>query len=138
MPVIGHALAGLSVAVWGDASRRLVTPVSFGQRVLLFVGLAYIPDLTAQLGVFADFKTAPLLGHSLVFAAAIALVLTPAVARATRLTFRQAATLVAGSIVLHDVMDILQSPRRMPFWPTSLVINVGRWIPPTLSGEIVA
>jgi hypothetical protein len=41
-------------------------------------------------------------------------------------------------MAVHDGMDILQSPRRMPLWPLPLVVNVGRWIPSTLQGELIA
>lgn len=138
MPVIGHALAGLAVAAWGDASGRIVKPETFGQRVLLLVALAYIPDLTAQLGVLAGLRGASVVTHSLLFAAAVSVLLAPLVTRVSQLPFRHAVALIACSMALHDGMDILQSPRRMPFWPVPLVVNVGRWIPSTLQGELLA
>jgi membrane-bound metal-dependent hydrolase YbcI (DUF457 family) len=138
MPVIGHALAGLAIASVGDASGRIVRPEAFGRRVLLLVTLAYIPDITAQLGVIAGFRGVPVIAHSLLFAAAVSVGLAPVVARATGLSFGGAAAVVAVSVVLHDAMDILQSPRRMPFWPLPVVVNVGRWIPSTLQGELLA
>ena len=138
MPVIGHALAGLAVASWGEASGRIVKPEPFGQRVLLLVALAYIPDLTTQLGVLAGFRGASVIGHSLLFAAAASVLLAPLAARISQLSFRQSAALIAFSMVLHDGMDILQSPRRMPLWPVPLVVNIGRWIPSTLQGELLA
>jgi membrane-bound metal-dependent hydrolase YbcI (DUF457 family) len=137
MPVIGHALAGLAVASWGQASGRIVKPDAFGRRVLLLVALAYIPDFTAQLGVLAGFRGASVVTHSLFYAAAVSLLLAPLVTRVSRLSFRHAVALIAFSLVLHDGMDILQSPRRVPLWPIPLVVNVGRWIPSTLQGELL-
>ena len=138
MPIIGHALAGLAVASWGEASGRIVKPHAFGRRVLLLVALAYLPDLTSQAGVLAGFRGASVIGHSLLYATALSLLLAPLVARISRLSFGQSAALVAFSMAVHDGMDILQSPRRMPLWPLPLVVNVGRWIPSTLQGELIA
>ncbi len=137
MPVLGHALAGLAVASWGQASGRIVKPEAFGQRVLLLVALAYIPDLVGQLGVLVGLRGSSLISHSLLASAALSVLLAPFVARATRLSFREAAALSAFSILLHDSMDILQSPRRMPLWPLPVVVSVGRWIPSTLQGELL-
>jgi hypothetical protein len=138
MPILGHALAGLAVASWGEGSGHIIRPQPFGQRVLLLAALAYIPDITAQLGVLAGFRDASLVGHSLMYAAVISVLLAPLVARAAGLPFRHAAALIAFSIVLHDAMDILQSPRRMPLWPLPIIVDVGRWIAPTLQGELLA
>jgi len=138
MPVIGHAVAGLAIAAWGDASGKIVRPERFSQRVLLLVALSYLPDLTAQLGVLSGFRGTPVVTHSVLFAGVASLFLGPVVGRISRLSFRHAFALIAVSMLLHDGMDILQSPRRMPFWPAPLVVNVGRWIPPTLQGEVLA
>jgi hypothetical protein len=137
VPVVGHALAGLAVAAWSDGSQRVVGPESFSQRVLIFIGLSYIPDIATQLAVIAGFRSASIISHSLIFAVGASVVLAPVIARATALSGRQAAVLVVFMALLHDGMDILQSPGRMPLWPIPFVVDIGEWIPATLQGEVL-
>lgn len=127
----------MAIAAWGDASGRIVRPERFSHRVLLLVTLAYLPDITAQLAVFAGVRGLSVVTHSVLFAAVLSLLLGAVVRRVSGLSFRHAVILIAVSMLLHDAMDILQSPRRMPLWPIPIAVNVGRWIPSTLEGELI-
>ena len=135
MPVVGHAVAGLALAALSDDAQPTVGPQPFGPRALLLVGLAYVPDIAAQLGMSAGLISAQVVSHSLIFAAVFAVVTGPVVARMTRLSLVQALALSLSSVVLHDAMDIAQSPGRMPFWPAHVVVDIGTWIPSSLRGE---
>jgi membrane-bound metal-dependent hydrolase YbcI (DUF457 family) len=110
---------------------------SFGQRALLLVILAYLPDIFEQLGSIAGYRAAPEAGHSLLFAVVIAVVLAPALIRPFGWSVGRAVWLVGGSVALHDLMDLAQSPGRAPLWPLSISLGSPEWIPPTLSGEVL-
>lgn len=101
------------------------------------VGLAYLPDIAAQMGAFAGFQSARVLTHSAIFAVVAGAALSLALARVTQWPYRQLCLITIGSILLHDALDVLQSSDRLLLWPFSR-ITVGpelALIPQSLRGE---
>jgi hypothetical protein len=81
--------------------------------------LAYLPDLAAhalRVTVLGDPRQAT---HSLFFAVLASVPLTWGLVKATGGPFPRAFAVVLGSVLLHDVLDILQWPGRQPLWPFS-------------------
>lgn len=115
MPLIGHALAGWATALEseppGDRAGALWAPA--------VIVTAYLPDVAGQLGQMAGWADAPRAGHSLVFALAVSPLVALAVAAAGRVTYRRAWLVSLGTLLLHDLMDVLQSTDRQPWWPFS-------------------
>jgi hypothetical protein len=101
------------------------------------VALAYVPDVVAQLGVAAGFRSAPDISHSVVFAIASAALLAPFVGRACALRVSHGFAMAVISLVVHDGMDIVQSSGRIPLWPLPFRVDFGIWIPATFSGELL-
>ncbi len=137
MPVVGHAIAGLTLAAVMDPPRAGTWSSPLGRWALLLVALAYLPDIAAQGGVMVGVRSFTIVSHSLVFALAVSAVLALPLARLLRTGAATSFLLLLGSLLLHDAMDILQSPGRMPLWPIRLRVDVGVWIPSRLPGEIL-
>lgn len=122
VPVLGHAFVG-----WGTAlavpPRKNATRHRQGLGAALWVpivvGFAYLPDIVGQLGRLGGYIEARELGHSVLFAVAASLVLSPVLAILTPLPLGRAFAIVLGSVLVHDVLDLLQSTDRMPWWPFS-------------------
>ena len=138
MPVVGHAIAGLVFATSLDGAASKVKPAPFGRWAFVLVALAYAPDVVAQLGVTVGFRPAAVISHSLVFAAATAALLAPFVGRVCAVTVSRGFALALISLVLHDGMDMVQSPGRMPLWPLPFEVDLGTWIPATFEGELLS
>jgi membrane-bound metal-dependent hydrolase YbcI (DUF457 family) len=115
VPLIGHALAGWATALEseppGDRARALWAPV-----VIL---TAYLPDAVGQLGLMAGWADAQRGGHSLLFALAASPLVAMAVSAVSRVSYRRAWLVSLGTLLLHDLMDVLQSTDRQPWWPFS-------------------
>ncbi len=138
MPVLGHAFAGLTTAAYTRGSVRRRVGAALWTPAL--VGLAYLPDLLAQLGTLAangGWRTAT---HSVLFAAAAALLLAWPLARLTGISAGRAGLLVFFSVGLHDLLDLLQGTDCRPFWPFShRHINLpDRHLPAGMLGEVVS
>lgn len=119
MPVIGHAFVGLATAAVVRPPRlRSSTLASAGWTPAVVV-LAYLPDVADQLAALCGARGARVVTHSLVFALAAAVLLAPLLARLGRLSLGAGGALVLASVGLHDVLDLLQSTDRAPWWPFS-------------------
>ncbi len=122
MPVIGHALAGVVVAA--ASSPRVSTLAdrnrpSFVRWTVVLVTLAYVPDILAYLMLMAGRPGTTYVTHSLVLAVALSVPGAWAVSRMTGVSRLAGFMYAAGSIGLHDFLDVLESTDRMPFWPFS-------------------
>lgn len=117
MPVLGHAFVGITTAVC--TRHRVRRDVGRALWLPALVGLAYLPDILAQLAKLAYVAPWRTVTHSLLFGVAASLVLASPLARLAGLPFR-AGLLIAGlSIGLHQGLDVLQGTDGRPFWPFS-------------------
>lgn len=134
MPVIGHALVGLATAVQyeppADRRGRSLGPAAIALWAPVVVVVSYVPDILSQLGSMAGFRHASLAGHSLLVGLAAGALIGALWAAASGLSFVRLAAVATGSILLHDVLDILQAADRAPFWPWSTrIISFGVLLP---------
>jgi membrane-bound metal-dependent hydrolase YbcI (DUF457 family) len=143
MPVIGHAFVGIITAhefePGGLRNPQPLRPLGRALWMPLFVGLAYLPDVATQLGLWMGYGSAKLAGHSIVFGALAGFLIALGWARVTAGSSRLLGALAIGSIVLHDLLDLLQATDRAPLWPiTERVITAG-WLalPSRMSSELL-
>ena len=121
MPVIGHAFVGVGTAILTHPKDRAQTQ-NRGAAALwvpVLLALAYLPDLVAQITLVTGWEDARVFGHSLGFAFLATVILGPLLARFTGQSVARGLAVVLGSVLGHDLLDILQSSDRMPFWPFS-------------------
>lgn len=118
VPVLGHAFVGITTAVYTRPAVRREVGAALWMPVL--VGLAYLPDITAQLASLAGLGRWRTASHSIVFAGAAAVLLAWPVARLARMSRAGAGALVLLSVLGHDLLDILAGTDCRPFWPFSL------------------
>src|SRR5437660_5333506 len=106
MPVLGHAVVGLAIGMATRPparadSHRPGGEVASALWLPAVVVLAYLPDIITQVGVFAGWSDAPLLGHSILFAApasaATAAPLSPVVSG----SFHRAFIISLAPLVIH-------------------------------------
>jgi tetratricopeptide (TPR) repeat protein len=123
MPVLGHAFVGVATALCAEPGDA---PPSALQRSLrawawapALVGLAYLPDIAGELLALAGVAQARLVGHSVIFGAIAAGAITPALSALGSVSLLRAALITFGSILGHDLLDLLQATDRMPLWPWS-------------------
>jgi hypothetical protein len=83
------------------------------------LALAYLPDLAAQVLRFTVLGDPRQATHSLCFAVLASVPVTWALTRSTGGHPARIFAVVLGSVLLHDVLDILQWPGRQPLWPFS-------------------
>jgi hypothetical protein len=83
------------------------------------VTLSYLPDIVAQLGLIAGWNDGRLLGHSVMFAAAVSPGIAGMLMRVARVSFLRAFFTVLVSLLVHDVLDLVQATDRAPWWPLS-------------------
>jgi hypothetical protein len=83
------------------------------------LAMAYLPDLAAHVLRFTVLGDPRQATHSLCFAVLVSVPLTWALTRATGGHPARVFAVVLGSVLLHDVLDILQWPGRQPLWPFS-------------------
>jgi hypothetical protein len=81
--------------------------------------LAYTPDAAAQVGLAFGWTDAPPAAHSLAFAVLVAPLAATALALALGINRRLALVVSFSMIAVHDLLDMLQTPERQPFWPVS-------------------
>jgi membrane-bound metal-dependent hydrolase YbcI (DUF457 family) len=134
MPVIGHAFVGLGTGLqFEPAARRDRQPPSPLTRALWLpavVAVSYVPDIVTQLGSMAGLAHANLAGHSLIVALAGGLGIAALWAAMTGLSFPRLLAISIGSILGHDLLDLLQTTDRAPFWPWSThIVSVGAILP---------
>ena len=123
MPLLGHAFTGMATAIIvapqdqknAASSQSLLAPFLTTSLVIF----SYLPDIVSQCGLFFNWYGARQLGHSILFA----LLISPATGfilnRQTSFTKKQCILLGLSTILFHDLLDILQSTDRQPFWPFS-------------------
>jgi hypothetical protein len=121
MPVLGHVFVGwgTALAVSPRPARGAPADRTGALWVPLLVLLAYGPDIAAQAGLALGWAAAPRAAHSFSFALLVAPVAGLALGSILGVRRLQAAAVTLGSFVLHDVLDILQTPERQPLWPFS-------------------
>ncbi len=141
MPVVGHAFVGLATAVqFEPTSRRDGRPLSaltVACWAPAVMAVAYAPDVITQVGSSLGWTRAGVFGHSVMVALAGGALIGTFWSRATKIASTRLVALSIGSILGHDVLDLLQSTDRAPFWPWSTrIITAGRpWLPSSLTAD---
>jgi len=130
MPVIGHVFVGIITAhEFEPGSLRNPQPLRPLARALwmpALVGLAYLPDVVTQLGLWLGYGSAKLAAHSVLLGPLAGLLIGIGWARLSGGSPRLLSALAIGSILFHDLLDLLQDFERAPFWPiAALVIGSG-------------
>lgn len=143
MPVIGHAFVGIITAhefePVGLREQQPLRPLARALWMPALVGLAYLPDVVTQLGLWMGYGSAKLAGHSVPLGVLAGLLIGIGWARLSGGAPRLLSALAIGSILFHDLLDLLQDTDRVPFWPiTERVIGSG-WLalPNRLSSELL-
>lgn len=118
MPLVGHAFVGVATA-WSVAPRKKELPSgrAAGWWLSALVGLAYLPDIVGHGSVLLGVANGRVIAHSALFALAASAALAPALARRFHTSFGRAGAVALGSILGHDLLDLLQGSDRMPLWP---------------------
>jgi len=122
MPVLGHAFVGMATGMC-TRPQRVKSPKRENMVYTLWLPitliLAYLPDITAQLLQFAGCGRARIIAHSFLFAAVASFAIAFLVSRWGEITFPRVFAISLFSILFHDLLDILQSTDRIPWWPIS-------------------
>ena len=124
MPVLGHAVVGLAIGMAtrpparADSHRPGVENASVLWLPAVVV-LAYLPDIITQVGVFAGWSDARLLGHSILFAVTVSAAIAAPLSRVAAVSFHRAFIISLVSLVIHDMLDLAQTTDRAPWWPLS-------------------
>jgi LexA-binding, inner membrane-associated putative hydrolase len=124
MPVLGHAFVGLAIGVSTRPSAVGHSEpggigVGSGLWLPAVVTLAYLPDIVAQLGLIAGWSDGHLLGHSVMFAVVVSPAIAAMLTRLAKVSFPRAFVTVLVSLLVHDVLDLVQATDRAPWWPLS-------------------
>ena len=133
MPVIGHAFVGVATALAVEPApcrrdeSRLPAPPGAALWVPIVVGLAYAPDLIMQALILTGYGNARRATHSVVLALPLAWLAALGLSWLGRLPYGRVFLVALGSILAHDVLDLLQAGDRMPFWPLSYRRLGGEW-----------
>jgi hypothetical protein len=145
MPIIGHTLAGIAIAqqfeTVGSGTSPARGPLARALWMPLIVVISYLPDVVTQVAVaWIGHERAQAIGHSIPFGLPIGALIGVAWAAVVGGPARRLAVVAAGAIVLHDAMDLLQDPERMPFWPLSAREMGVDWFaePNRIWGEVLA
>jgi membrane-bound metal-dependent hydrolase YbcI (DUF457 family) len=132
MPVIGHAFVGLATAArFAPATaskRRVISPLGAALWTPLVVVLAYLPDLATQAGLALGWPLASLAGHSILFGALAGLIFGVLWARWFGGDPPAIIAIAVGSILVHDLLDLLQATDRAPLWPLSRQMLTVGWL----------
>lgn len=119
MPVLGHAFVGwttaLAVRPRLAASRN--EPRAGAYWIPTLCALAYGPDIVAQCAHAFGWAEATRVTHSLVLAVFATPAIGLAIAALLHVDRFQAVAVTLGSVVAHDLLDLLQTPEREPLWP---------------------
>ena len=76
-----------------------------------------LPDIFCELFHFFGWRSGRLFSHSIVFALSASLGLFYPMSRLGPFSFRRAFAIPLVSILIHDLLDLLQHTDRMPLWP---------------------
>jgi membrane-bound metal-dependent hydrolase YbcI (DUF457 family) len=124
MPVLGHAFVGLGIGM-------VIRPVLRGpsqtsgveDRSALWlpaiVAISYLPDVVTQVALLAGWSDGRLLGHSAMFAVAVSPAVAALLMRLAAAPFVLAFLASLLSLLIHDVLDLVQATDRTPWWPLS-------------------
>ena len=119
MPVVGHAFVGLATAMqFGPASvrdRRQPTPIASAWWAPAVVVASYFPDIVTQVGGAVGVSHANAYGHSLAVGVVAGAALGGIWSAAAGTPLTRAVVIAIGSILGHDVLDVLQAMS----WPWS-------------------
>jgi membrane-bound metal-dependent hydrolase YbcI (DUF457 family) len=134
MPVFGHAFVGLGTAIqWEPKTGRDGRPLpalAAACWIPVVVVVSYLPDIVTQIGSMTGLSRAGLIGHSFTVGAAAGAVTALIWARAIGASRIHLLIVTIGTILGHDVLDILQASDRAPFWPWSTrIVSVGTVLP---------
>jgi len=124
MPVLGHAFVGLGIglAIRPAIQRRSPTPGIEARSPLWLpavVTIAYLPDIVTQVALLAGWSDGRLLGHSAIFAVAVSPAVAAVLMRLAPVSFVRALLISVLSLLVHDVLDVVQATDRTPWWPLS-------------------
>src|SRR5437868_1994258 len=132
MPVIGHVFVGLATAARFEpataSARRAIRPLGAALWTALIVVLAYLPDLVTQAGLALGWPHASLAGHSILFGALAGLVVGLLWVRSFGGDPLTVVAIAVGSILVHDLLDLLQATDRAPLWPLSRRMFTVGWL----------
>jgi membrane-bound metal-dependent hydrolase YbcI (DUF457 family) len=124
MPVLGHAFVGLGI---GMAIRPVIrgpsqTPGVEARSPLwlpAIVAIAYLPDVVTQVALLAGWSDGRLFAHSAMFAVAVSPAVAALLMRLAAVPFVRAFLVSLLSLLVHDVLDLLQATDRTLWWPLS-------------------
>ena len=121
MPLLGHAFTGMATALVlkHDTAATAVDSAhpSIPFLTTSLVVLSYLPDIISQCGLLYGWHDARQLGHSVLFALLIGPAAGLILQQQTTCTRNQCFLIATATILLHDLLDILQSTDRQPLWP---------------------
>lgn len=117
MPVLGHAFVGITTAVYTRPAVRRDVGAALWMPVL--VGLAYLPDISAQLVNLAGLGRWRTATHSVLFAGVAAVLLAWPLGRLARMSLAGAWAVVLLSVLGHDLLDLFAGTDCQPLWPFS-------------------
>lgn len=143
MPVIGHGFVGIIAAhgfePGGSRNPRSLRPLARTFWTPTLVGLAYLPDIVTQVGLWVGFGSAKLAGHSMPLGLVAGAIIGVCWSRLSGGSRRLLIALAIGSILLHDMLDLLHASDRAPLWPIMGNIGGAGWraLPNRLWSEIV-
>src|SRR5205823_3892910 len=131
-----HAIVGLATAVQFEPAARRdgrpLAPLAIAGWAPAVVALSYLPDVVTQVGSTAGWTHAGLFGHSAAVAVAGGALVGALWARASGISARRLVTISIGAMLGHDLLDLLQSTDRAPFWPWwNRIITTGASLLPT-------
>jgi membrane-bound metal-dependent hydrolase YbcI (DUF457 family) len=124
MPVLGHALVGLGIGMAirpATRSRSKTAAVEARSPLWLpaVVTISYLPDIVTQVSLIVGWSDGRLLGHSAVFAVAVAPAAAAVLMRLTAVPFVRSFIVALLSLLVHDVLDVMQATDSTPWWPLS-------------------
>jgi hypothetical protein len=121
MPVLGHAVAGLATTLFAPAIvdvrvRRPQQNALADYWSVALVAVAYLPDIAAHAVHLAGVSSASRLTHSLAFALLTVPIVGWRLSRLWGASVQSAIRIALFTILLHIVLDVLQSTDRAILW----------------------
>ena len=117
MPLFGHAFVGMGAALYIKPRARDSFGAAMWIPILIF--LNYLPDIVAQISFLLGLRGTEIVWHSLVAGVLFSLIISPGLMVLAQLSFRRAFLISLCSILVHDLLDLLQTPGRLFLWPVS-------------------
>jgi membrane-bound metal-dependent hydrolase YbcI (DUF457 family) len=115
---MGHAFVGVATAL-GVPPNGKVPPADSkaGWWLSALVGLAYLPDIVGHGTGLLGLRGSRVISHSFPFALVASGLLAVGLALAFGTSYWRAAAISLGSVLGHDVLDLLQASDRVTGWP---------------------